>query len=90
MHGRRSALHVDATSPKDQTNGAMHDDAPEPEADLEPSPDPRDAPPPVAVAELAAACVRFVARSTRCRSTSSRRRSRSSISTCAMGAPSSR
>jgi hypothetical protein len=47
--------------PKDQTNGATHDDAPEPDAELEPSPDPRDAPPPPAVAELAAACVRFVA-----------------------------
>jgi hypothetical protein len=46
--------------PKDQTNGAIHDDL-EPESDLEPSPDPRDAPPPTAVAELAAACVRFVA-----------------------------
>src|ERR1700722_3333173 len=47
--------------PNAHTTGATHDDAPEPEADLEPSPDPRDAPPPVAVAELAAACVRFVA-----------------------------
>ena len=36
-------------------------DAPDPAADLELAPDPRDAPPPVAVAELAAACVRFVA-----------------------------
>ena len=51
----------DADHPKDETNGAVHDDAPEPDADLEPSPDPRDAPPPEAVAELAAACVRFVA-----------------------------
>jgi hypothetical protein len=52
------------SDPKDQTNGAAHDDgedALDPSADLEPSPDPRDAPPPVAVAELAAACVRFVA-----------------------------
>jgi hypothetical protein len=47
---------------KPQTNGAVHDDdLPEPDADLEPSPDTRDAPPPLAVAELAAACVRFVA-----------------------------
>jgi hypothetical protein len=51
--------------PKDptleQANGAAHDDEPAPEDDLEPAPDPRDAPPPPAVAELAAACVRFVA-----------------------------
>jgi hypothetical protein len=37
------------------------DDLLEPNADLEPSPDPRDAPAPPVVAELAAACVRFVA-----------------------------
>ena len=48
--------------PKDQTNGSSQElDEPDPGADLEPSPDPRDAPPPPAVAELAAACVRFVA-----------------------------
>ena len=53
---------MSSDEPKDQTNGAvLEDDGPEPDADLEPSPDPRDAPPPVAVAELAAACVRFVA-----------------------------
>jgi hypothetical protein len=54
---------MSSDDPKDLTNGALEeeDDAPGPEADLEPSPDPRDAPPPVAVAELAAACVRFVA-----------------------------
>jgi hypothetical protein len=46
---------------KSETNGATLDDATEPESELEPSPDPRDAPPPPAVAELAAACVRFVA-----------------------------
>ena len=49
--------------PKEKTNGASHDDdAPSaPDTDMELSPDPRDAPPPLAVAELAAACVRFVA-----------------------------
>ncbi len=49
--------------PKEQTNGAVLDDAEleAPDAEPEPSPDPRDAPPPPAVAELAAACVRFVA-----------------------------
>jgi len=36
-------------------------DAPDPAADLELAPDPRDAPAPPAVAELAAACARFVA-----------------------------
>src|SRR5579863_8287789 len=53
---------MSSEEPKEQTNGAAHeDDGPAPDADLEPSPDPRDAPPPPAVAELAAACVRFVA-----------------------------
>jgi hypothetical protein len=48
--------------PKEKANGAVHeDDGPAADADLEPSPDPRDAPPPLEVAELAAACVRFVA-----------------------------
>ena len=49
--------------PKDETNGAVRRGRRPraPDADLEPSPDPRDAPPPLAVAELAAACVRFVA-----------------------------
>jgi len=49
--------------PKEETNGAIHDDEedPGPDTDLELPPDTRDAPPPVAVAELAAACVRFVA-----------------------------
>jgi hypothetical protein len=53
-------MSTDEDEPKDQANGAVHDDL-EVESDLEPSPDPRDAPPPLAVAELAAACVRFVA-----------------------------
>jgi hypothetical protein len=54
----------DAQDPTDGRNGAPgEDDADslEPSAGLEPSPDPRDAPAPPAVAELAAACVRFVA-----------------------------
>jgi hypothetical protein len=44
-----------------ETNGAADHDPAELDAELEPSPDPRDAPPPPVVAELAAACVRFVA-----------------------------
>jgi hypothetical protein len=49
--------------PNEETNGAIHDEDedPAPDTDLELLPDTRDAPPPVAVAELAAACVRFVA-----------------------------
>jgi len=54
-----------------RTNGAAHDDheseldddvlEPERDTDHDIEPDPREAPPPEAVAELAAACVRFVA-----------------------------
>jgi hypothetical protein len=54
----------DAQDPTDGSNGARDEDdadALEPSAELELSPDPRDAPSPPAVAELAAACVRFVA-----------------------------
>ena len=53
---------MSSDEPKEKANGAVHeDDGPAADADLELSPDPRDAPPPPAVAELAAACVRFVA-----------------------------
>jgi hypothetical protein len=53
--------HANGATSGDEALDDAHDALPEPDAELEPSPDPRDAPPPPAVAELAAACVRFVA-----------------------------
>jgi hypothetical protein len=51
--------------PKNPSDASLDDendiDVPDPRADLELAPDPRDAPAPPVVAELAAACVRFVA-----------------------------